>query len=150
MQKILFLCTGNYYRSPFAEHYFNHQAKNKNLNWRAISRGLNVVDGKNPGWISIHTINRLKSLGLNLEERIDFPKQVSLKELEEADIIIAIKKTEHLPYILKIFPHPENKVQYWEIHDVEVEEPATALVKLQEEIEALIENLGREQQKFIE
>jgi hypothetical protein len=36
---ILFLCTGNYYRSRYAEELFNHLAKVKGHSWRAFSRG---------------------------------------------------------------------------------------------------------------
>ena len=38
--RILFLCTGNYYRSRYAEELFNYHAKNAGLDWRAFSRGL--------------------------------------------------------------------------------------------------------------
>jgi hypothetical protein len=37
---MLFLCTGNYYRSRFAELLFNHLAKQRGLDWQATSRGL--------------------------------------------------------------------------------------------------------------
>ncbi len=37
---ILFLCTGNYYRSRFAEILFNRLAKSRGLSWKAESRGL--------------------------------------------------------------------------------------------------------------
>ncbi|MEO1655694.1 MAG: hypothetical protein AAFU64_19280 [Bacteroidota bacterium] len=33
MQKVLFVCTGNYYRSRFAEIYFNLKVKEMGLNW---------------------------------------------------------------------------------------------------------------------
>jgi protein-tyrosine phosphatase len=39
-RKILFLCTGNFYRSRFAEELFNHLARQKRLDWVADSRGL--------------------------------------------------------------------------------------------------------------
>ena len=44
---ILFVCSGNYYRSRFAEAVFNHEATRRNLPWRAFSRGLAIylVDG---------------------------------------------------------------------------------------------------------
>jgi hypothetical protein len=35
---ILFLCTGNYYRSRYVEELFNHRAKIESLPWRAFSR----------------------------------------------------------------------------------------------------------------
>ena len=36
---VLFLCTGNYYRSRFAESLFNSVAGKMGLPWRASSRG---------------------------------------------------------------------------------------------------------------
>ena len=37
MKQVLFLCSGNYYRSRFAEHLFNWLAAKVNLSWRADS-----------------------------------------------------------------------------------------------------------------
>ena len=37
MKRVLFLCTGNYYRSRYAEELFNHLARGENLPWRASS-----------------------------------------------------------------------------------------------------------------
>ena len=42
MKTVLFLCSANYYRSRFAEHFFNWHAENSGLRWKAISKG--------PGW----------------------------------------------------------------------------------------------------
>ena len=39
-KRVLFLCTGNYYRSRYAEELFNHLAKWQALDWQAASRGL--------------------------------------------------------------------------------------------------------------
>ena len=47
MNKILFLCTGNYYRSRFAEHLFNWLATKQGLDWQADSRGLALERGIN-------------------------------------------------------------------------------------------------------
>ncbi len=53
MKKILFLCTGNYYRSRFAEQLFNHLAIKRGLDWEANSRALALEKGtKNVGAIS--------------------------------------------------------------------------------------------------
>ena len=40
--QILFICTGNYYRSRFAEAVFNHYSEAHVLPWRAFSRGLAI------------------------------------------------------------------------------------------------------------
>ena len=54
---MLFLCTGNYYRSRFAELLFNHLAKQRGLDWQATSRGLALERGaNNVGSISQHTL----------------------------------------------------------------------------------------------
>ena len=37
---VLFLCTGNYYRSRFAEILFNSVAGRMGLPWKAMSKGL--------------------------------------------------------------------------------------------------------------
>ena len=45
VKTILFLCTGNYYRSRFAEELFNHHAERAGLDWVAQSRGLALERG---------------------------------------------------------------------------------------------------------
>ncbi len=42
---VLFLCTGNYYRSRFAEILFNSVAGNMGLPWQASSKGLALERG---------------------------------------------------------------------------------------------------------
>ncbi|MEO6846422.1 MAG: hypothetical protein ABI443_03550, partial [Chthoniobacterales bacterium] len=42
MKSLLFICTGNYYRSRIAEILFNHYSAIQNVQWHADSRGLTV------------------------------------------------------------------------------------------------------------
>lgn len=66
LKKILFLCTGNYYRSRFAEHFFNDLARQQQLKWFADSRGLAIERGiHNVGPISSHTIKGLRACGFS-------------------------------------------------------------------------------------
>ena len=44
---VLFLCTGNYFRSRFAEVLFNSVPGTMGLPWRVSSRGLALVRGVN-------------------------------------------------------------------------------------------------------
>jgi hypothetical protein len=46
-KSVLFLCTGNFYRSRFAEILFNSVAERMRLPWKASSRGLALERGVN-------------------------------------------------------------------------------------------------------
>jgi len=59
MKTVLFLCTGNYYRSRYAEILFNAKAKEMGLEWNAVSRGL-APDPRNPGPMSSDSISALQ------------------------------------------------------------------------------------------
>lgn len=68
MNHVLFLCSGNYYRSRFAEHFFNWLAETNGLHWRAESRGLAVGRaGGNIGPISSAVVERLHALNISIK-----------------------------------------------------------------------------------
>jgi hypothetical protein len=68
VRTVLFLCTGNYYRSRFAEVFFNHHGAKAGLTWRAVSRGLAIEFGvHNVGPLSAHAALRLRELGIRHE-----------------------------------------------------------------------------------
>src|SRR5689334_9155082 len=98
-KRILFLCTGNYYRSRFAEILFNAVAGKMGLPWRASSRGLALERGvNNIGPLSIQAKKALEALGVRTtEEFARMPMTVTQEDLEQADRIIALKQAEHLP-----------------------------------------------------
>ena len=65
MSKLLFLCTGNYYRSRFAELLFNAMAATHALPWQAFSRGLALDKGvNNIGPMSPFALDALRALGI--------------------------------------------------------------------------------------
>src|SRR4051794_31970327 len=101
-KRILFLCTGNYYRSRYAEIFFNSQAEQRNLPWKAESRGL-AIDACNLGPISRHTIARLKECGITTGDCERSPLPLSEADLAAADQIIAVKEAEHRPLVEKKF-----------------------------------------------
>lgn len=146
MNKLLFLCTGNYYRSRFAEEYFNHKAKAQGIEWEAFSKGLsqNMPNLNNPGSVSKHTITALherKITGKNLRR---FPLQVKENDFEEYDKIIAISKDEHLPMLESQFNHINTNVTYFEVGDLPLEEPKSALNKLVKLIDELINSINQD------
>ena len=46
---VLFICTANYYRSRFSEYLFNAWAEENGLRWRAGSRRISDLDGRERG-----------------------------------------------------------------------------------------------------
>jgi protein-tyrosine-phosphatase len=62
---VLFLCTGNYYRSRFAEILFNSVAGKMGLPWRASSRGLALDRGvHNVGPMAVVAVKALDRCAL--------------------------------------------------------------------------------------
>jgi len=118
MYKLLFLCTGNYYRSRFAELLFNTMAAAHALPWQAFSRGLALEKGVgNVGPMSALAINALQALGSHLTGAERFPLQVEERDLQAADHIIALQEAEHRPYLQERYPTWVNKVEYWHVRD---------------------------------
>src|SRR5437773_9541432 len=96
---ILFLCTGNYYRSRFAEVLFNSVAGKMGLPWQASSKGLAVERGvNNVGPMAGSAITALQALGVRASDAVTrLPAPVTTDDLERADRIVALKHAEHLP-----------------------------------------------------
>jgi hypothetical protein len=66
-KSVLFLCTGNYYRSRFAEMLFNSLAAQVGLQWRASSRGLALERGvNNIGSMDASAAKALQALGVGV------------------------------------------------------------------------------------
>lgn len=139
MHQVLFICTGNFYRSRFAEAVFNHRATQVGSRWRAFSRGL-----------AIHTIEGDLSpyAATALEER-HIPRsctgvtRVALTEddLRSADRVIALQESEHRPYMEEQFPHWANRITYWEVPDLRDCSADVALPAIERPVEALIAEL---------
>jgi len=116
---VLFLCTGNYYRSRFAEILFNSVAGKMGLPWRASSRGLALERGvHNVGPMAGAAVNALEARGLRgIADLARLPMQVTADDFEVADWIVALKEAEHLPLLHERFPAWAEKVECWQVDD---------------------------------
>ena len=116
---VLFLCTGNYYRSRFAEILFNSVAGKMRLPWRASSRGLALERGvNNVGPMAASAATALEALGVRAGEAVTrLPAQVTSDDLERAALIVALKQAEHLPLLQERFPAWAEKVEFWHVDD---------------------------------
>jgi translation initiation factor 1 len=116
---VLFLCTGNYYRSRFAEALFNSVARRMDLPWKASSRGLALERGvNNVGPMAVTAIKALEALAIRADDAITrMPAQVTNDDLENAGRIVALKYAEHLPLLQERFPAWAEKVEFWHVDD---------------------------------
>jgi protein-tyrosine phosphatase len=140
-KRVLFVCSGNYYRSRYAEILFNHFASEKNLDWEACSCGTEVFKYQNIGPISKDTIEALVGIPTTNDQLTRFPSQIDEKTMELADIIIALKKAEHQAPLVRDFPHFEKKVMYWQVHDLDAATCEEAFSEIRELTLKLIEEL---------
>lgn len=146
MPTILFLCTGNYYRSRYAELLFNHLAQQASLPWRAESRGLLVKPGVNPGPIAAPTLAALHLAGIEppQADAERYPVQVSTHELAAANRVVALKEAEHRPLLAEGYPGWENQVIYWHIHDLDQASADHALGEIADLVQGLVAGLAAE------
>jgi protein-tyrosine phosphatase len=144
VRAVLFLCTGNYYRSRFAEGLFNHLASQLRLDWRADSRGLTLDRSQtgNVGPISTHTLEAFKHRSIPIGEPIRYPKTATLADFTSANLIIALKEAEHRALIRQHFPDWEHRVTYWQVHDVDLALPQFALAEIETLVRDLIARLS--------
>ncbi len=141
MNHILFLCSGNYYRSRFAEHLFNWLAECSGLPWRADSRGLAVGRVGKVGPISPYIVERLHALGIPINGDSRSPLQLSEADLLAADVVVVLKEAEHRQMLVDLFPSWAEQVEYWHIDDLDCAEPEEALAILENEVRALVGQL---------
>ena len=137
-QTVLFLCTGNYYRSRYAEILFNWHAQQERLAWRAQSRGLEP-DPFNVGPMSRNTMAALQKLGIPLEEHLRLPLRVTADDFRAAQHVVAVKEAEHRPLIERGFPEWLQRVEFWHVHDLDCCGPEQALPHLDREVAGLLE-----------
>jgi len=97
-KSILFICTGNRFRSLSAELLFKQYIQqNKLKNWKVNSAGT-IAKHKN---IDPKTIETLNNLGISKINHI--PQKISAKLLSQHDVIVAMAQS-HLDYLKKNFP----------------------------------------------
>jgi protein-tyrosine phosphatase len=150
MNVILFLCTGNYYRSRFAEEKFNFIAPIECPGWTAVSRGIAVDLGiNNVGPIARSTAQTLQKQGIIFNPALArMPLQVEIADLESAGHIVALKEAEHFPLMHERFPSWLGRsdpchIEYWHVDDIDRMTPEQGLPLIGEQLQGLTNRLSR-------
>lgn len=141
-KQILFVCTGNYYRSRFAEALFNQKAREAHLDWRAVSRGLRLVPSQHG--ISSLARQELYDRGVPQELCEGAPKALAKEDMEKSGYIVLMDEAEHRPMLEKQFPiRDDRKIHYWHIGESGKMNPAKACQAMSQNIEELLRTLER-------
>ena len=136
---VLFICTGNYYRSRFSEAWFNHLARQKDSPWRAFSRGVDIDLA--PSGLSPFTRRYLRLNKIPVELTTADRNPLTVDDLRRATLRIALKESEHRPYLQRDFPDWENRVEYWSFHDLDVSSAKDMLPTLAQHVTTLFQRL---------
>ena len=139
---VLFLCTGNYYRSRFAERLFIARACLQGLDWNADSRGLfETPNPNNVGFMSPFAVEGLTVRGVDLGPHSRFPMPVVEDDFRRATRIVALDESEHEPLIKRRFPRFLDCVDFWRVHDIDRTQPVEALAAIEIQVQRLVDAL---------
>ncbi|MEM6756195.1 MAG: low molecular weight phosphatase family protein [Planctomycetota bacterium] len=141
---VLFLCTGNYYRSRFAEVWFNHLAGASGLGWRADSAGLRIdaEQRHNVGPMSRNAIAALHRRSVDSEPHLRLPRPVTAEELASAARVVAVLREEHEPMIQASFGDAADTAGYWDIRDVPPSADYDPMAEVDRRVRRLIDELA--------
>ena len=142
----LFVCTGNYYRSRFAEHWFAHLVREHGLDWRCDSAGLRVdVEQKtNVGPMSKVAHASLVERGVEVPDvsALRMPRDLTVQDLERAAHVILLDEPEHRPMMRLRFPAWEDRVTYWRVRDVPPSEQFHPMDAIDPLVRSLVDTLS--------
>jgi protein-tyrosine phosphatase len=137
---VLFICTGNYYRSRAAQAAFNEQAKD---GWSATSRGLDLsTPHKTP--VSPLVLEELKRRHIDEARVAGSPQALTRQDLDAASVVVLLDGAEHEPMLRKQFPDfPFDKVRSWSVQDVPKMQAAEAFAEIWKQTNALVAELAK-------
>lgn len=122
-KRVLFICSGNYYRSRLAEILFNREAEAAGIPWVAASRGMFKADGLKG--LSPYALAFLRDEKIELpSEKPRNPLAIEVEDLLEADLCIGMCRQEHQPMIEQKFMalaktfHKTGRLRYWVVYDI--------------------------------
>jgi len=123
-KRLLFVCSGNFYRSRLAEILFLHYTDPEKRDWEVFSRGLAV--GPVMRGVASEVVDFLKPMGLDTGDYRD-PRPLLVDELIGASHVVLLNRAEHEPAIEREF-HPVYRkllgagaITFWNVFDLPYE-----------------------------
>ncbi len=140
-KRVLFICTGNFYRSRFAEAVFNHHAELRKLPWAAFSRGLAIHLAE--GHLSTFTTEALGTRQIELRHTNAGRIRLSEDDLLNSDYRIAMDHSEHFAMMRSQFPTWADQIDYWDVSDIPFRASEDALPEIELKVMQLLEEVSR-------
>lgn len=143
MKNVLFLCTGNYYRSRLAHEYFNYCCSQQQLPYRADSRALSqdLENNSNVGNLANEVVQILTGLGIVCESQHRPPLSVTANDFATAELVFALDKDEHQSMVESDYLAVKDRIHYLNVGDVHIEPVYVAVPKLIKQVDHLISTL---------
>jgi protein-tyrosine phosphatase len=96
----------------------------------------------NNGPISRHTLSCLASRGITSDICQRVPLAAVDADFAAAQRVIAVKEEEHRPLIEAQFAKWHDRVEYWQIHDLDCATPEEAIPQLEREVLKLLDRVA--------
>ena len=143
MQKTLFVCTANIFRSRFSEEVYNHLANSLNLSSRAYSAGLMVGHYKTRT-IYAPALEQLKLLNIAPRRKDELSIHINDLDLKQFDQVICMDKNEHQPMVRKNQNLINLNIEYWNIVDEPLVSRNISLPQCYTKVEKLVNRHSQE------
>ena len=140
MIRILFVCTGNIFRSRFAEEVFNHLCKTKNVNATAFSAGLKVGKYRQRKMYKPALIE-LKRLEIIPSRSDEDSIHINDIDISIYDQIICMDRQEHKPMVDSNQFLSSYAIKYWDIVDMPKVSSQISLPKCYKKVDELVKQL---------
>ena len=144
--RVLFLCTGNYFRSRFSQALFQQLIEINQATGalQVDSAGLKVDPSSgNIGPMAPEAISALQHRGVTVDPpSLAAPKQVTEADLEVADVVVAVDEAAHRPMVQQQFPTWEEKIRFWMVKDLGEEDGVDPIVQLEHRVQQLFDELN--------
>jgi protein-tyrosine phosphatase len=84
------------------------------------------------------TAKRLAELDIPLELTAPSPVQLTAEDLNRAYLTVALRRAEHRPLIASGHPGWEDRIEYWDVHDIDELSPTLALPRIETAVQELL------------